>query len=197
MAQPDRRAVAFTLIEVLAAVALSAVLLMVLVTVAVSVKKGERRLAAHAAEGERHAALFDLVRHDLVHARTITIEKNLLIIDGYGALDGETLAPLHRPAIVTYALAEVGGGVGLLRSQETIGGDAFAELVAMGVTGFDLEPELEDEEEEEGRRAAPLPAGNVEADETAGSEGPIPPPPAATLTVLWEDEAVASRIELR
>lgn len=195
MARPDPRTTAFTLIEVLAAVALSTVLLMVLTTVAMSVKKGERQLAAHAAEGERHDAIFDLFRHDLVHARTIEIEQDLLIIDGYGALDGESLAPLHRPAIVTYALAEVGETVGLLRHQETVGGDVFAELVAVGVTGFVLEPELDKEEEERLALLPPGPEGEME--EAEEMRGPMPPPLAARLTVRWERGEAGLRIELR
>jgi prepilin-type N-terminal cleavage/methylation domain-containing protein len=149
---------AFTLLELLAATALSAVLMVVLLQVLASLARGkvvlERDTAADAAPWQ--ADLVEHLRWDLTNATEGAAEPNRLRLTGHGSLDRATLAPGHDPVTVTYALERLGGSAGnrtggggggrtwLVRRQSPRGGltneRGWSELVCPDVTGFAVEP---------------------------------------------------------
>ena len=138
---------AFTLLELLAASALAAVMMVVMLQVIAALSRDKVALDRKAAADDWTPWQRDLVeslRWDLSHAAEGTAEPNLLKLTGHGALDQATLAPLHRPVTVSYRIEQLGDRSWLVRRQTPRGGAAggggWSELVCPDVTRFVLEP---------------------------------------------------------
>lgn len=151
---------AFTLIEMLAATALSALLMVGLMRVIGTVRSPGRsepsirdRNASEAPDRLQDAA--DLIQWDLVHARTIRWGQNTVTLEGYGSLqradrlsedDFSRGARPHRPVRVRYFLRTLAGQTWLVRRQTDLDDptnrNTWAELVARGVARFEGVPEL-------------------------------------------------------
>jgi prepilin-type N-terminal cleavage/methylation domain-containing protein len=107
----------FTLVEMLAATALSAVLLVTMLAVIASLGR-ERRAAAATNRAEVPPGVVELIRWDLVNARELNGEAGRVTLSGYGALDPDALAPLgHRPIEVVYEVRRAAGRSWLVRRQ--------------------------------------------------------------------------------
>lgn len=150
---------AFTLIEMLAATALSALLMVGLMRVIGTVRSPGRSepspLARNASEA--HEGLLDavnLIEWDLVHARTIQLGQNTVTVEGYGSLqrtdglsrdDFSRIARPHRPVRVRYLLRTIAGQTWLIRQQTDLDDptnrSTWTELVACGVDRFEWVPE--------------------------------------------------------
>lgn len=176
----------FTLLEMLLATALAALLLMLLLFVAMGVRRTERIMAATYAEAERHEEVFRVIAFDLVHARVIESGDNRLSIDGYGGLDAATLEATGLPCSVSYGVQDVAGQPTLVRRQSSVGaGDSFDELVAVGAEGFEVRVER------------PEPTGSGELGLEGVEEDPLGLPISATVTVRFGDAEYRRYIPLK
>lgn len=137
---------AFTLLELLAATALAAVLMVVLLQVVAAMARGkvvlERDAAAHTAPWQ--ADLVENLRWDLTNTVEGTAEPGRLRLSGHGSLDRATLDSGHRPVNVSYAIEQLGGRPWLVRRQSPRGGltneRGWSELVCPDVASFVVEP---------------------------------------------------------
>lgn len=131
----------FTIVEMLAATALSAVLFVVMF-ILLSGFGREQRAAMIRARADTMPQVTDLLRWDLVNARQVQCAPGQVMLDGFGALDRESLdASWHRPVDVTYEVRQAGGKPWLVRrQQEKDGSQKFTELVCGGVSGLRVIP---------------------------------------------------------
>jgi hypothetical protein len=106
-------------------------------------KEMTKRLAA-----DVPAELTEILRWDLLAARTIQQRDGSIILTGYGSLDPKTLSPAaHRPVEVVYEVQQLGDRPWLIRRQQDPGKPktASAELVCAGVRAIGVIPiELSD-----------------------------------------------------
>jgi prepilin-type N-terminal cleavage/methylation domain-containing protein len=120
----------FTLVEMLLAAVLTAVLLGGVMSVAAALARDARRTATRTDSAAVDVA-FDLIRWDLTNASTPT--DGGLTFTGHGALDRDTLRATGRRARVTY---RVRPGAGLVREQryldDPVRPEPWAELVLAG-----------------------------------------------------------------
>ncbi|HSW49058.1 MAG TPA: hypothetical protein VLH09_02735 [Bryobacteraceae bacterium] len=134
---------AFTLIEVLAATALAGLLMLAILSVIASLGRSSAALPDQAAPA-RTAALLELLRWDLVHARRIHTQKDEFILEGFGALDRQGRSPEHRPVRVTYRLQAAGQRQWLIRRQtgpadQRGQAGSWSELLHPDVVALDLQ----------------------------------------------------------
>ena len=109
------RATGFTLVELLAATALS----LLLVLACLAVLRSIRRAAAVANDlgADWTAAVGGRLRWDLANAVVVRQDARGLLLGGYGSRDGSTGEPTHRPVVVTYSVQTIGGRRWLVRDQ--------------------------------------------------------------------------------
>ncbi len=134
----------FTLLELLAASALSAILMVVLLQVIGSLARSRLVLEQDGVERTPwQADLVENLRWDLLNAEEATAERGRVVLVGHGSLDRATLAPGHRPVTVVYALERLGGRSWLVRRQSPRGGltneRGWSELLCPDVTAFSVE----------------------------------------------------------
>ena len=145
-----RRRKAMTLVELAAALAISAMLAAATLSVATTLARREatsRRDADAAFLDER---LADLLERDLVQAEGYQPLAGGFALRSHGGLDAKTLETDHVPATVTYEV-RTGDPQGLLvRRQESSLQPTVTELVAAGVKAIRLAPA--------GKQAAATPA---------------------------------------
>ena len=122
----------FTLVEMLLAAVLTAVLLGGVMSVSAAVARDARRTAARTDSTALDAAL-DLIRWDLSNAPAPA--DGTLAFTGHGGLDRDSLRPDGRRARVAYRIRP---GAGLVREQRYLDDPArpepWAELVLAGAT---------------------------------------------------------------
>jgi prepilin-type N-terminal cleavage/methylation domain-containing protein len=145
---------AFTLLEMLLATALAAVLMAAVLLMLTGVARDQKHLnaAAAAAAVSPSAAppsartLVDRMRWDIVNAETIDFGRDgsSVVLIGHGAIDRQSLTGNARFCQVTYRLAS---GC-LTREQQYLDNPAqparWRELVASDVRGFRIAPESTD-----------------------------------------------------
>ncbi len=130
----------FTLVEILAATVLSALLVVTLLMVVASLGR-ERTAIAKRAAAQTPPGLVDLLRWDLLSARSVRTKDGVMTLTGFGSLDRRTLAPVsHRPVDVVYEVRELGGESWLVRRQVEKGQRPVAELVCAGVRAIKAAP---------------------------------------------------------
>jgi hypothetical protein len=131
---PLKESCAFTIVELLAATALAALLF----TTALYVIRSIRPMPV--VETGWTTALAAQLRWDIDSADVIRPDSKGLTLAGYGSLDPTTLEPTHVPVSVAYALHPVGGKIWLFREQTDIrpGSSAatFNEAVCGDVESF-------------------------------------------------------------
>ena len=108
---------AFTLIETLAAVALAAVLLVVSFQIVAGVGRAQWVMTQRDAAADWADGVLDVIRGDVLNARRVRVENGTLRLDGYNALDPQTLSPSGRLASVVYRVQDIAGRRWLVRSQ--------------------------------------------------------------------------------
>jgi hypothetical protein len=134
---------AFTILELLAATALTA-LLMAAVLRVVATMGATRAVAAQAnAADTGRAELIDLLRRDLTHATAATFARDRATLTSHLALDPATLAASHEPVSVTYELATIHDRRWLVRRQSprndaTGSAPTWAELICPDVVSFSI-----------------------------------------------------------
>ena len=110
----------FTLVEMLGATLLSALLMAAILSVVTSLGRTQRAFDSATAAADDSADVLALLRFDLANARDVDVDPNKLTIRGVGGLTRDTLRPTHRPAEVAYELEEVAGRRWLVRSQREL-----------------------------------------------------------------------------
>lgn len=136
---------AFTLLELLLATALTAVLMVGVLAVVANLGAPEAA-AGHVPDRERNRALeacLDLLREDLAHAVAVDASQaNALTLVGYAALDDRARERTHRPVRVRYGLERIDGRAWLVRRQDALdvktNETVQRDLVCCGFTGFQL-----------------------------------------------------------
>lgn len=134
---------AFTLIEMVASLALAAMLMVALLNVIVSTAHAQNQLRSSGTHDRQVADLaIDLLRHDLMHARMIRSEPNELHLRARSGLDPATGEPTHRPVQIAYELITLNDQSWLVRTQRD-GDDAtdsnrHHRLVLANVTSFEI-----------------------------------------------------------
>ena len=169
----------FTLLELVAATALSAVLLTVVLAV---IRTANRATPA----ADDALPLADQLRWDLSNAVVIGADSHGLTVAGYGSLDPATLAATRGPAVVTYALRSAGDHVWLVREQSELSArssaTAWAELAAADVTGLTVDAPIKPADQSAATRPSaedptPLPFQHL--------AGLYPVPPRVRVTVRF------------
>jgi prepilin-type N-terminal cleavage/methylation domain-containing protein len=135
---------AFTLIELLAASALSALIMLVLLQVIASISRSRvavaREMNSRTGQTRWKSEVIQLLRRDMLNATTARLEVGRLTLTGHGSVDRNRLHARHEPVSVVY---EVDRGR-LIRRQMARDGmpreNDFGEIVCAGVTRFSLEP---------------------------------------------------------
>jgi prepilin-type N-terminal cleavage/methylation domain-containing protein len=118
-----RRNSGFTLVELMLASALAAVMLGGVLTVLTVVARDRQRLAAGAAAGgggDGAERVLALLRRDLTHARTFqqpSPRGKVLLLEGYGGINADTLLPDGRLCRVEYRIEELDAKRWLFRRQ--------------------------------------------------------------------------------
>lgn len=132
---------AFTLIEMLLATVLSAVLMAAVLGILGGVARDRNRLAA-AEAAPRYGPLVDRIAWDLANARTMnqSLDGLSLVLTGHGGIDPATLEPNGRLARVAYRIYPDGSGGCLVREQQYLDEPAapapWREWAGQGVTAI-------------------------------------------------------------
>ncbi len=133
------RQAGFTLLELLAASALAALLMIAALQVVRSVG---RRPDSEPAANKPRSDLLALVRWDLSQALVLRQDHGSCLLAGYGSLDAATLQSTGRPVMVSYRIKLVGSRRCLYRDQTSLddlaGRVGWSELVAWDVDQFEL-----------------------------------------------------------
>jgi hypothetical protein len=171
---------AFTILELLAATALTALLMAAVLHVVGAIGASRAVLARHADAGAWRADLLDLVRRDMTNASKVTFRDDGLILSGRAALDAGTLELRHEPVTVVYGLSLIDGRSWLVRRQSPREGlshaAAWAELICPDVSGFVV------------RRASSTPGVNGSSLAVLGMPEDVPA--AVTISLAGADGAV-------
>jgi prepilin-type N-terminal cleavage/methylation domain-containing protein len=130
----------FTMIEMLAATALTALLMIVLLRVIAGL--GQSR-AALTRDEHRHAwptSMLGLIRWDLAHAQKWSPLPDGFALEGFGGLDPATRYPDGLPVTVRYEVVASAGKNWLLRRQMTTNraSDTWSEMICADVQSIQL-----------------------------------------------------------
>lgn len=138
---------AFTLIELLAATALSVVLMVAVLTVIAGLSKDMPRSATPTEQPHSAIEVDDVVgllREDFEQARYIEVAPKRLKLMSYGFLDVERRRWQHRPVEVTYALEQIGQTSWLVRQQRRLdvltNQNLRRDLVCANIDRWQVEP---------------------------------------------------------
>jgi prepilin-type N-terminal cleavage/methylation domain-containing protein len=139
---------AFTLVEMLAAIVLSGLLMVGVLSVVRNLGAAgspvAAQLAPHAVAGADDIDRWvELLREDLDHADEVDASvPNELTLTGHGALGEANCEQTHRPARVQYKLQDIGGRPWLIRRQAALdvltNDNVQRDLVCHGVKRFEL-----------------------------------------------------------
>jgi prepilin-type N-terminal cleavage/methylation domain-containing protein len=133
---------AFTLIEMLVATMLVAMLLGAVSLTVGGLARDERAIARrqNVARDER---VLDLLRWDLMNAKSIAEGREGVTLIGHGGIDRGKLSATVRPSRVIYRVVQRGEGAGVLVREQSYLDDAirpekWSEIVAVGVNRIDI-----------------------------------------------------------
>lgn len=108
----------FTLIELIAATALGALLMILLTGVLRSIVLQQRRAHRVAAQVPPSVILADQIRRDLQNARSVASDAQSLSLTGLLGQDPTSRLPTQRPARVIYTIQRISGTTYLVRTLE-------------------------------------------------------------------------------
>lgn len=132
----------FTILELLVATALTAVLLAAVFQVVGSLGRSRAALARQADHSQWKSDLLETLRIDLSNSTAVSFRNNGIMLTGHCALQQSTLAYDHLPVTVNYAIVNIHGRTWLVRTQEPRGAPSnesgWTELVCPDVSGFSM-----------------------------------------------------------
>lgn len=134
----------FTLIELVAATALTAVLAITAMYVIASLRLRPQANGLLATQSAWTEQLRDRVRWDLMQAISLRIDPGGMVLAGYISIDPVTRESTHRPVTVSYSLKSIGGHSWLIREQTDLNvlssAGTSAEWLLANVTRFEITP---------------------------------------------------------
>jgi type II secretory pathway pseudopilin PulG len=136
---------AFTLIELVIASALAALLMVGVMMVLTGIIRDRKRLsAAPSSEPASPAALAEILRRDLSCSTQFSVLADGSIqINGLSALDDKTLQSIDRPSLITYRLSDRDGLRMLIRDEamqdEPVQPHSLRTLLATHVSEFKID----------------------------------------------------------
>jgi len=134
---------AFSLIELLVATALSAVLMAAVLAILTGVSRDRHRLTATESL-PLPQAMIDRFQWDLTNAQTLSPSPDgrSLELIGHGGIDSKTLAPNGRLVSVSYLVYQDGNVSCLVREQkyldDPVAPNPWRELISVGVTNLHI-----------------------------------------------------------
>jgi len=137
---------AFTLIELMAASVLTALLMIVVFHIVGSMARRQAVLERQerTSGGGWPDGVVELIRSDLQQTRAFASSENQWTLTGSCSIDPVALESDPQPVTVTYAVESLGGRSWLVRQQARRGSRAtenrWPELVCADVASFELEP---------------------------------------------------------
>ena len=137
------RRAGFTLVEILLAVTIAAILMAAVLAVLSGVGRDQKRLATQD-KTNRPTAAIELLRWDLTNADTITPAADGIVLEGHGGIDASSLKPNNRLTRVTYRIRRDGREPDLVREQryldDPIRPQPWADLMLRGVRAVGVTP---------------------------------------------------------
>ena len=149
---------ALTLVELLAALAITSLLVVAALRVSTHLARAEILSRRAREDLWSEARLRDLVTTDVVHAEAYQEDRDGLVLQTSACLDAKTLELEHVPAKVAYRVQTVGNRKWLVRSQESEWQPPVSELVSEGVRTIRLRPKDEDKPSVGERKGVPAAA---------------------------------------
>jgi len=138
----------FTLLELLLATVLSAMLMICVLALVANIMEGralreKKNIPSENGDVFAMNSFVRLLREDMKNARKVDVSrKNELTLTGYGAMDSRSLRRTHRPVVVHYRFEEIGGVKWLIRRQTAqdvmTNRNVHRDLVCSGIVQFEL-----------------------------------------------------------
>jgi prepilin-type N-terminal cleavage/methylation domain-containing protein len=141
----------FTLVEMMLATVLAAMLIGGVMTVASGLSRDRRRMQERMT-AQRPTVLIELLRKDLANASAViwSSDAGTVVLVGHGGLDPKSLTPTGRLAEVTYRVRGRGAAAALVREQryldDAIRPQPWREVVSVGVRDFAIAASSDDAE---------------------------------------------------
>ena len=181
-----KRRQAFTLVQMVAATVLAAVLMVTALLVIAGLGR-ERRIAAASEKLEPSVEMMELIRWDLVNAREMSTNRGQVTLIGFGSLDEDASPRSHVPVEVVYEVQRAADRSWLVRRQRTEDrrgrGEWSVELVCADVARFEVT--------EVGEKPVPRPrAATTTRPTSAPASRPSVLPTIAScvrVEVAWDD----------
>lgn len=133
---------AFTLLEMVLAVALAAMLMVLVLAVSANVRRTQSKLDRDPQDTTAEMRLVGLIERDLAEASEIEASADGFSLTGTGRLDDGRLGNRHGSTRTTYRIADVSGQRCLLREQTEIESltnqNSQLELLGSGIDRLDL-----------------------------------------------------------
>ena len=137
---------AFTILELLAATALTALLTVAVLHVVSSLGRSRAALARQSDDGAWQADLLDTLRRDLTNASQAQFRPDGITLIAHGSLDATTVAPGDELVTIVYGVVPIHGRPWLVRRQTSRNGAAgdagWSELLCPNVAAFSVAPAL-------------------------------------------------------
>ena len=131
------RRAGFTLIEMLVAGAIAALLVGGMALMLGGLGRDRARLHARSDAGHAEQTL-ELIRRDLTNATSVLAQPNLVTIEGFGGIDRSAMVCTNRAARIVYRVRRDGTRSALVREQrfldDPVRTEPWAEVVASGAT---------------------------------------------------------------
>jgi len=148
-----RQAKGFTIMELLIASALAAILMIGILFATTQLARQTQRLRKVSSPTQFNS-MVELLHKDLKLATACRVTENQIHLQGFMLLDKKTQRPMQQPAQVIYRLVEVGNEHWLMRHQRAINNLTFddmdANLVCKGITTMQLIAVLSPPPDDEG-----------------------------------------------
>jgi len=136
---------AFTLIEMLVATAIAAMLMIAVLKVTASLGQTQRTLAADVSHAQPLGEALTWIERDLAMAESATIEQNELVIQTFNHIDaGSRSGARHRRSVVRYRLMPMHGNheanlwVREQRDADNAGANTRLDVLASGIASLRL-----------------------------------------------------------
>ena len=107
----------FGLIEVIAATALAALLMVAVLLVMTSSARGRQALEAAEARRPVPSCVVQLIQEDIINSQRIHTDENRITLDGHASLQWDGPARQHMPVTIIYSLATYDERSWLVRTQ--------------------------------------------------------------------------------